>query len=109
MDAERLVSSWAHGRASVADDGTLRFDPVKPAGLAEKFRRAYVWISSHAILSPFAELEAGRAERVQRDELLLELYDEPAYASFVLLPLLNLMTSRRMVFVGAPGRGKTSM
>ena len=46
---------------------------------------------------------------VQRDQIQIELYDEPGYSSFVLLPLLNLMTSRRLVFIGAPGRGKTSM
>ena len=39
----------------------------------------------------------------------LELPRSPAYASFVLLPLLNLVTARRLVFVGGPGRGKTTM
>jgi hypothetical protein len=44
-----------------------------------------------------------------RGECRLELPRSPGYASFVLLPLLNLVTSRRLVFIGAPGRGKTTM
>ncbi len=83
--------------------------PATRDGLPAKFRRAYHWIGSNALLSPFAELETGTPRWLHRDQLKVELYDEPGYSSFVLLPLLNLMTSRRMVFVGAPGRGKTSM
>jgi MoxR-like ATPase len=109
MNAEQLVSSWLAGRATLADDGTLRIGPATRDVLPEKFRQAYHWICSHAILTPFAELEAGTPRWLERDQLRIELYDEPGYSSFVLLPLLNLMTSRRMVFVGAPGRGKTSM
>lgn len=109
MDAEQLVSSWLNGRASLSHDGTLQFGPEKSAGLPNRLRKAYHWICSNALLSPFAELEAGTPRRLQSDQLEVELYDEPSYSSFVLLPLLNLVTSRRMVFVGAPGRGKTSM
>jgi MoxR-like ATPase len=108
MDAEQLVQSWLDGRARVFPDGRLHFAPPA-SGLAEKFRRAYHWISGHALLSPFAELEAGAPQVLQREGTQVELFDEPGYSSFVLLPLLNLMTSRRMVFLGAPGRGKTSM
>jgi MoxR-like ATPase len=109
MDAEQLVSSWLAGRATLSDDGTLFFGTVTHDSLPAKFRKAYHWICSSALLSPFAELEAGTPRRFERDQLQVELYDEPGYSSFVLLPLLNLMTSRRLVFVGAPGRGKTSM
>jgi MoxR-like ATPase len=109
MDAEQLVSTWLNGRAAVAEDGGLVFGPDARDGLPERFRRAYHWICSNALLSPFAELEAGTPQRLRGDHAEVELYDEPGYSSFVLLPLLNLMTSRRIVFVGAPGRGKTSM
>jgi MoxR-like ATPase len=37
---------------------------------------------------------------------------EESFSSFILLPLLTLMplmTSRHMVFIGAPGHGKTTM
>jgi MoxR-like ATPase len=109
MDAEQLVASWLAGRATVSDDATLHFGQATREGLPAKFRRAYDWIGSHALLSPFTELEAGTPRWLRRDPLQVELYDEPGYSSFVLLPLLNLMVSRRLVFVGAPGRGKTSM
>jgi MoxR-like ATPase len=39
----------------------------------------------------------------------VELHEAPAFSSFILLPLLNLVIGRRMVFVGSPGRGKTSV
>jgi MoxR-like ATPase len=109
MDAEQLVGSWLDGRATVSIDGTLRFGSATRDGLPAKLRRAYQWIGSQAILSPFAELEAGTPRRLERDSIQVELYDEPGYSSFVLLPLLNLVVSRRVVFVGAPGRGKSSM
>src|SRR4051812_33867027 len=109
MDAEQLVSTWLDGRAAVAEGGGLVFGPEVRDGLPDRFRRAYQWICSNALLSPFAEMEPGTPRRVQGDHAEVELHDEPGYSSFVLLPLLNLMTSRRMVFVGAPGRGKTSM
>ena len=109
MDADQLVHSWLDGRATVSIDGTLQFRPAARDGLPAKLRRAYQWICSQAILSPFAELESGTPRRLQRDSVQIELYDEPGYSSFVLLPLLNLVSSRRVVFVGAPGRGKSSM
>ncbi len=109
MEAEQLVSSWLLGRAKISDLGTLEIGPAACAGLPAKFRKAYHWICANALLSPYAELESGTPCRLERDQVQVELYDEPGYSAFVLLPLLNLMTSRRMVFVGAPGRGKTSM
>jgi MoxR-like ATPase len=109
MNAEQLVKMWLGGRATIDGDGTLQFETDAGDRLPAKFRRAYEWICSNAILTPFSELEAGTPHFLERDQLKVELYDEPSYSSFVLLPLLNLMTSRRMVFIGAPGRGKTSM
>jgi MoxR-like ATPase len=109
MDAEELVSAWLDGRARLANDGTVQFGPATHQRLPAKFRKAYQWICSSALLSPFAELESGTPRRFQHGDVEVELFDEPGYSSFALLPLLNLMTSRRMVFLGAPGRGKTSM
>ena len=101
MNAEQLVSTWLSGRAAVAKCGGLEFGVEVRDGLPERFRRAYHWICSNALLSPFAEMEAGTPRRVQGDHVEVELHDEPGYSSFILLPLLNLMTSRRLVFVGA--------
>src|SRR5207244_2825632 len=44
-----------------------------------------------------------------RDEERVELPRSASYSSFILLPLLTLACSRRLVFVGGPGRGKTTM
>ena len=109
LNAEQLVNSWLTGRARLLENGTLAIETTRAAGPAEKFQRAYRWICTHAILSPFTDIESGTAQRLSRDSTHVELFDEPGFSSFVLLPLLNLMTSRRLVFLGAPGRGKTSM
>ncbi len=109
MNAHSLVQSWLQGRAHVAEGETLRFLPARQGALADKFRRAYSWIVERAILSPYSDIEFGQAHRLNRGEHHVDIYDEPGYSSFILLPLLTLMTGRRMVFLGAPGRGKTSV
>ena len=109
LDAKQLVDSWLEGRAQVDSSGTLELTPAHQTGLSDKFRRAYVWIVENAILTPYADIEAGTPRRIGRGECELQLFDQPTYASFVLLPLLTLATSRRLVFLGAPGRGKTSV
>jgi MoxR-like ATPase len=109
MNATTLIQSLVHGRASVAADGTIQFQARADTSLATKFQRAYRWIAETAILSPYSDLEFGTPNRVRRGEHYVDLHDEPGYSSFILLPLLTLMTNRRMVFLGAPGRGKTSV
>jgi MoxR-like ATPase len=109
MNADTLLQSWLNGRAQVSAGGALQIAPPQRGDLAEKFRRAYTWIAETAILSPYSDVEFGQVRRVQRGEHFVELHDEPGYSSFILLPLLTLMTGRRMVFLGAPGRGKTSV
>lgn len=47
--------------------------------------------------------------RISHNEHSIGLAEREAYSSFVLLPILTLITCRRMVFIGAPGHGKTSM
>ncbi len=109
MEAAVLVKSWLSGRASVDDDGVLQLSVSRSLPLAEKLRAAYRWIAENAILSPYADMEFGTPINLDRRGGQLELFDGESYSSFLLLPLLTLVTSRRMVFVGAPGRGKTSM
>lgn len=109
MEAAVLVKSWLNGRASVDEAGELRLTVRRSLPLAEKLRAAYRWIAENAILSPYADVEFGTPINLDRRDGQLELYDGESYSSFLLLPLLTLVTSRRMVFIGAPGRGKTSM
>jgi MoxR-like ATPase len=109
VEAAVLVKSWLNGRANVDADGRIELSLRRSLPLAEKIRAAYRWISENAILSPYADVEFGTPVNLDRREGRLALYDGESYSSFLLLPLLTLVTSRRMVFIGAPGRGKTSM
>lgn len=107
--AEGLVAGWLAGRARMTPELGVTFTPPPAPALAEKLRRAYRWIISSAVLTPYTDLELGAVRQLRRGEATVELSDGPAYSSFVLLPILNLMTSRRVVFVGGAGRGKTTM
>jgi MoxR-like ATPase len=61
------------------------------------------------VICPYYDLEYGGRSRLRNeagDELLL--HDEMSYSSFVLIPLLSLISCRRALLVGGPGRGKTT-
>jgi MoxR-like ATPase len=108
MDAKTLVASWLDGRAKPGPDLTVTLAPRRAAGLAHKLRRAYAWITESAIVCPYHDLAFGEPTLVGRDDARVELRRK-SYASYALIPLLNLVTSQRLLFVGAPGRGKTTM
>jgi MoxR-like ATPase len=80
--------------------------------LDEKLRKAYYWMVNQAIISPFYDIEFndGPLTRFSFGDLKtkLSLPSDYSYSSFVLLPLLNLITRRRCLIVGGPGRGKTA-
>jgi len=108
MDARQLVASWLDGRAKPGPDLTLAVAPRRASGLAGKLRRAYAWITESAVVCPYHDIDFGEPVVVGRGEARVELF-RASYASFALIPLLNLATSQRLLFVGAPGRGKTTM
>jgi MoxR-like ATPase len=109
VNAQQLVHSWLNGRARLDGDHAVHFaDPPAPR-LAERFRRAYDWIAASALISPYHDVTLGAPLLVGRGAGRVELPCSAGYSSFVLLPLLNLVTCRRLVFVGGPGRGKTTM
>jgi MoxR-like ATPase len=109
VNAQQLVQSWLNGRATLQADGTVRFAPAAGPRQAEKFRRAYDWIAENALIAPYHDIDLGAPLVLGQAGSRLELPHGPGYASFVLLPLLNLITGRRLVFIGGPGRGKTTM
>ena len=109
MNAQQLVQSWLNGRASLGPDGSLRFAASPAPRQVQKFRRAYHWIANHALIAPYHDILLGPPLVVGQDSGRVELPRSAAYSSFVLLPLLNLVTCRRLVFIGGPGRGKTTM
>src|SRR5262249_17387045 len=109
LNAQQLVQSWRDGRASLGADGTLLFAGRPAPRLAEKFRRAYAWLAGRALVPPYDDVHLAAPLVVGDGAGRVEFPHGPAYASFVLLPLLNLVAGRRLVFVGGPGRGKTTM
>jgi len=81
--------------------------------LDEKLRQAYFWITNHAIISPFYDIEyqdGPNQDFVFGDQKIhVNLPSGQSYSSYVLLPLLNLAVRRRCLLVGGPGRGKTAI
>src|SRR5205823_6086055 len=100
VNPRQLIKSWLNGRAQLGDDGEVTFSAAAPHRHAEKFRRAYDWIASRALLTPYHDMEFGGGVTAGRDVCRVELPGSTGYASFVLLPLLNLLANRRLVFVG---------
>lgn len=109
MDASQLVSSWLKGRASTDATGHLQLATRETPGLSQKLRQAYRWIATNVLLPGAFDIESSAARRIAHNGVVVPLSNDESYSSFVLLPLLTLMTSRRMVFIGAPGHGKTTM
>jgi MoxR-like ATPase len=108
MNAKDLVATWLDGRAKPGPDLSITLAPRAAAGLAAKLRRAYAWITTSAIVCPYHDVEFGEPTTIGRDDARVELRPS-SYSSYALIPLLNLATSQRLLFIGAPGRGKTTM
>lgn len=107
--AQEWLETWRRGRASLNANGTLALAPMPEANPAHKMRAAYDWIASRAIFSPYRDVSFGPPLRVGEGDVHFMLSREESYSSFLLLPLLTLVTGRTLLFVGAPGRGKTSV
>lgn len=108
MKAEDLLGRWMRGGAKVTSGGDVTIADAN-VSLARKMLRAYDWIASKAILTSQGDILPAAARSVGRRSVRVELSEARTFSSFILLPLLNLAVSRRLVFVGAPGRGKTSV
>jgi MoxR-like ATPase len=108
MESEGMMERWLHGRATLEGD-VIRLANDLQDDLRHKSRRAYQWIIEHAIFAPYFDIEFGTPARVGAGTHNVWLTDEDCYVSFALLPLLTLLTSQRLLLVGSPGRGKTTM
>ena len=109
MGTEDFISSLLSGRAKVDADLKLRLSARDGPGVAHKLRQAYWWIVNNAILCPYYDMEFGPSSTVSGDHADVELHQDTSYSSYVLLPLLTLAAGRRVLIIGAPGRGKTSI
>lgn len=95
------------------DENTLsEHSESSNVSLDEKLRQAYFWISNTAIISPYYDIEyPGDHEKhftFGDSHVELTLPSDQSYSSFVLIPLLNLVTKGKCLIVGGPGRGKTA-
>ena len=59
MNPQQLVRSWLGGRAKLGGDGSVEFAASPAPRQAEKFRRAYDWIATRALLSPYHDMDFG--------------------------------------------------
>lgn len=85
---------------------------VSGGALDEKLRQAYFWIVNTAIISPHYDIEYNQEPPqtflLGDSKSRFTLPSAQSYSSFVLIPLLTFATRRKCLFVGGPGRGKTS-
>lgn len=103
----KIISSWLKGRASLDGETIQLAERISGQG-RKKVLKAYKWISTKAIHSPHADIHFGNTIPIGKAGLL-KLSKGESYSSYILLPLLTLITSKRLLMVGAPGRGKTSI
>ena len=106
--AQERVARWLHGRAGVAADGEVVLGERRGLALVQKLGRAYEWIATHALVTPYDDIEFGAARSVGR-AAAVTLHAGERWCSFLLLPLLALLTGQRLLIIGGPGRGKTSI
>lgn len=106
---DTLRTLLSSGRARVDPGRGLHLSARDGASLAEKARQANWWIVNNAVLSPYYDLRFGPSKTVGSGAAAIDLPTEYSYSSYILLPLLTLLSRRRALLVGAPGRGKTSI
>lgn len=107
--AHDRVARWLEGRARVSADGEVVIGERRGVALVGKLARAYDWISTHVLVTSYDDLEFGPARRIGRSGAPVTLHAGQRWCSFILLPLLTLVTGQRLLIIGGPGRGKTSV
>ena len=107
--AGERIARWMQGRATVAPDGSVQLADRQGVALSNKLARAYDWIAEHALVTPFEDIEFGPAQNLGRTGHPVPVYASRGWCSFILLPLLTLVTGQRLLIIGGPGRGKTSI
>ena len=109
MQSKDVIRELLQGRAQVSPDLKVHLTARDGATLQDKFRQAYWWIVNNAVISPYYDVEFGQTKRVGEGRDQIELPQQYSYSSYILLPLLTLITRKRALMIGAPGRGKTSI
>ncbi len=109
MKATDIIADLLQGRASVTPQLTVQLSARDGGSLQDKFRQAYFWIVNNAVISPYYDVHFGGQKRIAFGTENLDLPQSYSYSSYILLPLLTLMSRKRALMIGAPGRGKTSI
>ncbi len=109
MKSTDVIRELLSGRAQTTADLKVHLTARDGASLRDKFRQAYWWIVNNAVITPYYDVEFGTTKRIGDGKDQIELPQDYAYSSYILLPLLTLMTRKRALLIGAPGRGKTSI
>ena len=107
--AHDRVSRWLQGRALVSAEGEVVLGERRGPALVQKLARAYDWIATHVLVTSYDDIEFGPARRIGRAGTPVALPAGPRWCSFILVPLLTLVTGQRLLIIGGPGRGKTSI
>jgi MoxR-like ATPase len=107
--AHDRVARWLQGRATVSAEGEVILGERRGLALVQKLARAYEWIATHALVTSYDDIEFGAARSVGRSGGSVTLHAGQRWCSFILLPLLTLVTGQRLLIIGGPGRGKTSV
>jgi MoxR-like ATPase len=101
------VAELYRGPAAVPEDLG-----AAPLPLDEKLRQAYFWITNHAVISPFYDIEYNdgppQTFTLGDQQGRVNFPSGQSYSSFVLLPLLTFAVRAKCLLVGGPGRGKTT-
>jgi MoxR-like ATPase len=105
--APQFLASPQDRARRVADQIQIKERPAPDRRqLRTKVRSAYRWISTEAIIVPYLDIQMGSKNPTKKD--VPQLSDDEAYSAYVLMPLLTLITARRALLLGGPGRGKTT-
>ena len=87
--------------------------PSAPLALDEQLRQSYYWLVNKAVISPFYDVEFSTTPPLGFEMgdagARFELASDQSYSSNVLLPLLTFAVGGRCLFIGGPGRGKTTL
>ncbi len=107
LDVHALVASFDSGRAVVDDHGRVVLRAASLAPLS-RLRLASSWLHS-ALGVAHADIDVGEPVVIGNEHAQIVLRESQAWSSAIVLPLLNLVLEKRLLFVGAPGRGKTTI
>lgn len=106
------IAELYKGSIPITEEEQYEVSVLKEESPAEKARKAYYWIINTAIMSPYYDIEFNKNPpqiyKFTGTGTDFTLPTDQSFSSFVLLPILNFLVRKRALFIGGPGRGKTT-